>query len=131
MTARPYMQVSVQIDTPDAPALDGRPVRTVSWIAIRQDSGDVQYRIYAHHTYVAEGQGPLTTVLLAESLDPAAVPDWVPWPPAHWLASLELGKPDPDHKIRAYLEQEGSCRTVEVAGGIIPDPHTLFAGGVW
>ena len=94
MTTRPYMQVSVQIDTPDAPALDGRPVRTVSWIAIRQDSGDVQYRIYAHHTYVAEGQGPLTTVLLAESLDPAAVPDWVPWPPAHWLASLELGKPD-------------------------------------
>ena len=131
MTARPYMSVSVQIDTPDAPALDNRVVRTVSWIATRQDSGRVHYTIYAHRRYVADGESPLATVLSAESIDPALVPDWVPWPPANWLASLELGKPDPDHKIRAYLAQEGSCRTVEVTGGIIPDPHTLFAGGVW
>jgi len=125
------MQVSVQIDTPTAPALDGRPIRTVSWIAIRQDSGDVQYRIYAHHTYVAEGERPLTTVLAAESLDPAMVPDWVPRPPANWLASLDLPKGNPNASLLAYLAQEGSCRTVEVTGGIIPDPHTLFAGGVW
>jgi hypothetical protein len=104
---RPYMQVSVQIDTPDAPALDGRVVRTVSWIAIRQESGLVQYRIYAHHKDQAKDKEPLTEILRAESIDPAMVPSWVPWPPAGWLASLELDKPDPAASLRAYLAREG------------------------
>ena len=87
VTARPYMSISVQIDTPDAPPLDGRPVRLVSWSAIRYDRGDVSYVIYAHHKDQAKDKEPLTEILRAEVIDPAIVPDWVPWPP-------ELGKPD-------------------------------------
>jgi len=90
VTARPYMSISVQIDTPDAPPLDGRPVRLVSWSAIRYDRGDVSYVIYAHHKDQAKDKEPLTEILRAEVIDPAIVPDWVPWPPAGWLASLEL-----------------------------------------
>ena len=90
--ARPYMSVSVQIDTPDAPPLDGRPVHLVSWIASRfsHSTEYAQYTIFAHH----RDGGDLTTILDAKSIDPDMVPDWVPWPPANWLASLELGKPD-------------------------------------
>jgi len=89
----PFMSVSVQIDPPDAPVLDGRPVRVVSWTATRYDRGDVSYVIYAHHKDQAEDKEPLTEILRADVIDPAIVPDWVPWPPAGWLASLELGKP--------------------------------------
>ena len=89
----PYMSISVQLDTPDAPPLDGRPVRLVSWTATRYDRGDVSYVIYAHHKDQAKDKEPLTEILRAEVIDPAIVPDWVPWPPANWLASLELGKP--------------------------------------
>ena len=103
MTARLFLQVSVQIDTPNPPLLDGRPVRLVSWTASRYSHGGVGYTIFAHHC----DDGGLTTILDAKSIDPAMVPDWVPWPPPGWLASLELGKPDPDAAMRAYLAREG------------------------
>ena len=89
-TTAPYMSISVQLDTPNAPKLDGRPVRLVSWTANRYDRGDVSYVIYAHHKDQAEDKEPLTEILRAEVIDPAIVPDWVPWPPPSWLASLEL-----------------------------------------
>ena len=122
MTTASYMSISVQIDTPDAPALDGRPVRTVSWTAIRQDSGRVSYSIYAHHHDGAKGKESLTAVLYADALDRVTVPAWVPWPPAGWLASLELERdliaeasaaidaemyPDPAASLRAYMASEG------------------------
>ena len=131
MTVAPYMSILVQLDTPDAPKLDGRPVHTVSWGAIRYDERPVEYTVYAHHPDRAHA---LTTLTRGVDLPAilADLPAWVPRPPSGWLASLRMtAEPDPDHKIRAYLAQEGSCRTVEVTGGIIPDPHTLFAGGVW
>jgi len=90
--ARPYLQVSVQIDTPDGPAIDGKPVHTVSWTATRHDSGRVEYSVSAHHHGADDAPlcERLTRVLTCELINPAIVPDWVPWPPAGWLASLEL-----------------------------------------
>lgn len=98
------MQVSVQIDTPNPPLVAGKPVHTVSWTATRQDDGHVSYAINAHH--YGPDDAPLadrlTPVMRAKSIDPAAVPDWVPWPPANWLASLE---PDGDD-LQAIIDAE-------------------------
>jgi len=116
--ARPFMQVSVQIDTPDAPALDGRPVRLVSWTATRFSSDHTNYSIYAHHPHGDPTPfGFLTTVLDATSIDPAIVPDWVPWPPAGWLASLELDR----DRIAAM------CDAIDAE--VYHPEH--FANGVW
>ena len=106
----PFMSVSVQINTPDAPVLDGRPVRLVSWSANRYDRGDVSYVIYAHHKDQAKDKEPLTEILRADVIDPAIVPDWVPWPPANWLASLELGKPDLIAQASVALDAEVIAR---------------------
>ena len=107
--ARPYLQVSVQLDTPDGPAIAGKPVHTVSWTATRSSDGRVSYSISAHHHGADDAPlcERLTRVLTCDALDPAIVPDWVPWPPTHWLASLELDKTDPDAAMRAYLAREG------------------------
>ena len=95
--ARPYVSIYVAIDTPDAPMLDGKPVRTVSWTANRFSSGHTNFTVCAHHAC-----GHLVPLLDAESIDPALVPDWVPWPPANWLASLE---PD-DDDLQAIIDAE-------------------------
>ena len=88
---RPYVSIYVAIDTPDAPRLDGKPVRSVSWSAYRFSRGgaQVEYTLTAHHSDTS-----LTT--LGDGVDLPAIlvdlPAWVPWPPANWLASLELDR---------------------------------------
>lgn len=95
-TTRPYMSVSVQLATPDGPLLNDKRVEVVSWTAIRyHHSDDVEYTINAHHPYIPGHdtlEDHITMVLhIRETLDPALIPDWVPWPPTGWLASLEMG----------------------------------------
>jgi hypothetical protein len=115
-TARPYMSVSVHIDTPDAPLLNGKTVQSVSWSASLSPWSGLEYTINAHHPYRSDDGGTLddrlTPVLRTKRVDPAIVPDWVPWPPAGWLASLELDAPAGIFTPSPEL----------VAGGFIPDP---------
>jgi len=86
----PYLSISVQLDTPDAPLVDGRPVHVVSWCAVRYGDGEpAGITLYAHH--VTE---PYVTVLVrTENLATADVPAWVPRPPSGWLASLKMTEP--------------------------------------
>jgi len=87
---RPYVSIYVAIDTPDAPRLGGKPVRSVSWTAHRfSHAGSVvEFGVYAHH-----GNGQLTRIVEAKAPATPDVPDWVPRPPAGWLASLKMTEP--------------------------------------
>jgi hypothetical protein len=103
----PYLSISVQLDTPDAPRLNGRPVATVSWSAIRYPSlPRVTFVVYAHYGDAAEPH--IFTLLRTEATTTPDVPAWVPKPPPGWLASLKMtAEPDPDATFRAYLAREG------------------------
>ena len=91
----PYLSISVQIDTPNAPRIDGRPVRLVSWIATRYDGAPAPtFRVYAH--FVGTDEPHLTLLLETTSLASPDLPTWVPRPPAGWLASLKMTEPDND-----------------------------------
>jgi len=119
--ARPYLQVSVQLDTPDAPPFDGKPVRGVSWTATRHDSGRVTYVVWAHHNNPGDALADRISKVawMDDQLDPAMVPDWVPWPPANWLPSLEL---DQDQDRIAAM-----CDSIDAE--VYHPEH--FAAGVW
>lgn len=110
MTA-PYMSISVQLDTPDAPRVNGRPVRVVSWTATRYPGGKPGFSVYAHHPESADpADAPLTVLLCTNSLANPDVPAWVPRPPSGWLASLRMTA-EPDRVAQAST--------------------ALMAGGVW
>ena len=108
-----YMNVSVSIDTPDAPRVSGRPVTSIAWSATR-NMGPVEFRCYAHHPDDGEGGNNLTVLLCTKSLASPDLPAWVPRPPAGWLASLRMTA-EPD---RPY------------AGSPIPSPAVFAEGGV-
>ena len=98
-SARPYVSIYVAIDTPDAPRLDGKTVRSVSWSAHRypREGAPIEFVVTAHHPHADDAEGCLTTMLETKSLASPDLPDWVPWPPANWLASLELPSPETCH----------------------------------
>ena len=116
MTARPYVSIYVAIDTPDAPRLDGKTVRSVSWSAHRypREGAPIEFVVTAHHPHADDAEGCLTTMLETKSLASPDLPDWVPRPPVGWLASLELDDhvaetqfPAAVDAMRAYLAREG------------------------
>jgi len=102
---RPYVSIYVAIDTPDAPRLGGKPVRSVSWSARRfgREGAPVEFVITAHH-----GDGDLTTMLETQSQANPDLPAWVPRPPSGWLASLRMtAEPEPEPSL--YPPIPGAC----------------------
>ena len=110
------MSVSVQLDTPDAPRVNGLPVYRVSWCAARFASEvGATFTVYAHHPGTDEPR--LSLLLQTEATTTPDLPAWVPRPPSGWLASLRMtAEPDPipqsatidaAESLRAYLEREG------------------------
>jgi len=120
MTA-PYTSVSVQLPAPSSPYGDERV--SVNWSATRFSSGltEVIVGVFAGGRYTRLGSSDALTL--------PVVADWVPRPPAGWLASLRMtAEPDqaePDliaqasaamdipadpavvARIRAILDREG------------------------